>query len=57
MPAAVNVIFMTRIHQSGKEKLVHLETKARRLHTENISYRNISLEPQFFIIRQIRALI
>ena len=56
MPAAVNVIPMTLIQQPGKEKLLILKTKTHCFHTANTSYRHISSKPQFFIIRQTRAL-
>ena len=56
MPAAVNVISMRLIKQPGKEKLLILKTKTHSFHTANISYRQISSQPQFFIIRQTRAL-
>ena len=56
MPAAVNVISIRPIQQPGKEKLLILKTKTHSFHTANISYRQISSQPQFFIIRQTRAL-
>ena len=56
MYAAVNVISMTLILQPGKERLLSLETKSHSFHTANISDRHISSQPQFFIIRQTRAL-
>ena len=47
---------MTLIQQPGKEKLLILKTKTHCFHTANTSYRHISSKPQFFIIRQTRAL-
>ena len=54
IPAAVNVISMILIQQIFK--LLILQAKAHSFHTANISCRHISLQPQFFIIRQTRAL-
>ena len=56
MSAPVNVISITLIHQPGKQKLLSLKSKSNSFHAANISYRHGSSQPQFFIIRQIRAL-
>ena len=56
VPAAVNLISMTLIKQPAKEKLLILKTKAHSFHTANISYRHITSQHQFFIIRQTIAL-
>ena len=42
MPVVVNVIAMTLIQQSGKEKLLIVKIKTHSFHPANISYRHIS---------------
>ena len=56
MPAVVNAITMTLTLQPGKEKLLILKTKAHSFHTANISYKNISSQPQFFIFQVFSCL-